>query len=106
MKTLLSVLAGGLLVAAMSLTGAAQDKKEVTLKGDGTCAKCELGQTQKCQDALDVKEGDLKGVYYITGKAAKGLHKDICKGRKPLTVTGAVSTKDGQKWINAVKIEK
>jgi hypothetical protein len=106
MKTLLSLFVGGLLVLAMAMTGEAQDKKEVTLKGDGVCAKCGLSQTQKCQDALEVKEGDAKGVYYIKGKGAAGLHRSICQARVPLTVTGVVSTKENQKWIEASKVVK
>lgn len=106
MKTMIAAFAGGVLFLALALTGEAQDKKEVTLKGDGQCAKCSLGKTEKCQDAIDVKEGDNKGVFYIKGKGAKGLHKDICKGTKPLTVIGVISEKNGQKWIEASKVEK
>ena len=84
----------------------ADDKAEVTLKGKATCAKCDLSKTEKCQAALVVTEDGKEVVYYVKGKGASDLHKEICKAAKDgVSVTGVVSEKDGQKWITATKIE-
>ena len=34
------------------------------LYGEGLCAKCELKETDHCQTAIRVTEGDRKVVYY------------------------------------------
>jgi Family of unknown function (DUF6370) len=80
--------------------------KEVTLKGKATCAKCDLQKTEKCQAALVVTEDGKDVVYYVKGKGAGDLHKEVCKAAKDgVSVTGVVSEKDGQKWITASKID-
>jgi hypothetical protein len=84
------------------------DKKEVTLKGDVLCAKCELKQARKCQTAIEVKEGDKKVVYYFKDKGAKETyHEEVCGGgRKAATVTGTVVEEGGKKWIvPPIKVE-
>jgi len=89
-----------------SFTHAADKAAEVTLKGKATCAKCDLSKTEKCQAALVVTEDGKEVVYYIKGKGAGDLHKEVCKASKDgVSVTGIVSEKDGQKWITATKIE-
>ncbi len=94
-------------VALMTaFTSAADEKTEVTLKGKATCAKCDLGKTEKCQAALVVTQDGKEVVYYVKGKEGAALHKEVCKAPKDgVTITGTVSEVDGQKWITATKVE-
>ena len=97
------------LVAVTTAVQARPDEKkdkEVTLKGDICCAKCELGVAKSCATVIKVKEDGKDVVYYVKGKGAGDLHKEICKSNKEnVKVTGVVSEKEGQKWITASKIE-
>src|SRR3954470_11387106 len=103
MKTVLSV--SLVLVAACVLAVGlrAEDKKEVTLKGEIMCAKCELKEKDvaKCQTVLKVKEDGKEVSYYFADKGNKEeYHEAVCGGgRKEGTVTGTVSEKGGKKWI-------
>ena len=55
---------------------------------------------------LKVTEDGKEVIYYVKGKVAGALHKDVCKAPKEgVSVTGVVSEKDGQKWITASKID-
>jgi len=79
---------------------------EVTLTGTGTCAKCDLGKTDKCQNALVVKHDGKEETYLLTKNAvSKKFHKTICEEAKPVTVTGTVKEVNGQMEITPSKIE-
>lgn len=96
----------GLMVAALTTPAFAADKKEVTLTGTGTCAKCALHETDKCQTVLQMKEGDKTETYYLSqNKVAKEFHENVCKEPQKITVTGTVKEKDGKKMLTASKIE-
>jgi hypothetical protein len=100
-------------VAAMAiLCGAgfswAEDAaKEVTLKGTFECAKCELHETDKCQNVLKVTENGKDTLYYLNqNKVSKAAHSMICgKPKEGVSVTGVVSEKDGKKVIEASKVD-
>jgi hypothetical protein len=94
-------------VAVLALTVAvkAEEKKEVTLKGSITCAKCDLKEADKCATVIKVTEGENKGVFYFDAKSHKANHKTICQGAKDGTVTGTISEKDGMKIITVTKVE-
>ena len=82
----------------------ADDKKEVTLKGTMVCGKCtlKLKGVTKCTNVLQVEEGGKKVNYFIKDKGGKApYHKAICPGgaEQKAEVTGAVTTKDGKKYI-------
>src|SRR5690348_2708633 len=83
------------------VAGARAADKEVTLKGQVVCAKCELKEAKTCQTAIQVKEGGRDVTYYFKDRGkAEEYHEAVCGGgRKPATVTGVVSEKDGKKWI-------
>ena len=85
----------------------AEDKKEVTLKGEIMCAKCELKEAKKCQTVIVVKEDDKDVTYYFKDKGTKEeYHEAVCGGgRKEGSVKGTVSEKDGKKWITPSKVE-
>jgi hypothetical protein len=85
----------------------AQEKKEVTLKGQVMCASCELKEAKKCQTVIQVKDGDKQLTYYFKDRGAKETyHECVCGGgRQDATVTGVVTEKDGKKWITPTKVE-
>jgi hypothetical protein len=104
MKTLSLIGLAFAIVVALVAGVAAEDK---TLSGSIMCAKCTLkkADAKECQDVLVVK--DDKGAateYYITKNDVSKEFGHTCTGEKPATVTGAVSEKDGKKWVTATKI--
>jgi hypothetical protein len=83
----------------------AEDKKEVTLKGQVVCA-CELGQGQACHAVIQVKEGDMEVTYYFRDQGKDTYHDSVCgHGRRDATVTGLVAEENGKKWITPSKVE-
>lgn len=107
MKTiaLFAVTLLGLVLVSQSIQ--ADDKKEVTLKGTILCAKCALKETKKCQNAIQVKDGDKTVTYYLDDKGMKEeYHESVCGGeKKDGKVTGTVSVKDGKQIIKPSKVE-
>jgi Family of unknown function (DUF6370) len=86
----------------------AEDKKEVKLTGTLVCGKCTLKTTEKCSNALQVKEGDKLVNYLLDDQGAKeSYHEGVCGGDKVegVTVTGTVTEKDGKKFIKPTKVE-
>jgi hypothetical protein len=79
----------------------AEDKKEETLKGTITCAKCDLGESATCHTVIKVKEK----LYWFDKASNTKYHKDTCKKAKEGTVTGSVTTKDGKSMIKVSKVE-
>jgi hypothetical protein len=104
--TLLLIAMIGLVGALLTVPAFAADKKEVTLTGDGKCAKCLLHETDKCQNALQVQEDGKTVTYYLAAnKISTDFHENLCKESKKITVTGTVKEKDGKKILTASKIE-
>lgn len=100
--SILSLLTVSMLVASISYAA----DKEVTLKGEGKCAKCALGETKTCQNAVVVKEGDKSVTYYFeANKISDGFHKTICTDPKQISVVGTVKEEGGKKMLVASKIE-
>jgi hypothetical protein len=80
-----------------------------TLKGDLVCAKCFLKKpdAKECQDVLLVKGAASEPTeYYVTKNDVWKASGEACTEKIPATVIGAVSDKDGRKWITATKIVK
>jgi hypothetical protein len=104
-KTVLSLIAfTGLFVLAMTTSALAADK--ITITGEGKCAKCSLHQTDKCENVVEVKEGDKAVTYYLAqNKVSKNFHEEVCKEPQKVMVTGTVKEKDGKKTLTATKIE-
>jgi hypothetical protein len=103
LRTLCVLLFG--LALCLVTTARADDKKEVTLKGTITCAKCDLHEQTKCATVIKVKEGGKDVVYYLDDASAKKNHGTICQTPKEGSVTGMTSEKDGKKIITATKVE-
>ena len=104
MRTALSMLAGLALIGAVALTATAEEKKETTITGTITCAKCDLKLQDSCNTVVKVKK-DGKDVLYYFDAASKKYHKDTCQEAKEGTVTGTVTEKDGKNWVKVSKVE-
>jgi hypothetical protein len=97
-------------VALVAVLGFATNAvaSDVTLTGKIACAKCTLkmADAKECQDVLVVTgEKGATTDYYIVKNAVFEKFGHTCKGWKAATVTGAVSEKDGKKWITPSKME-
>ena len=106
MKTLALFCAAALLVFGLATSAPAADE---TFIGKVMCAKCTLekADAKQCQDVLVVK--DAKGDTaedYIAKNAVAEKFGHICTGEQPARVVGAVTEKDGKKWIAATTMEK
>ena len=100
--SILSLLTVSLLVASTSYAA----DKEVTLKGKGTCAKCDLGESKTCQNVVVVKDGDKSVTYYLDqNDVSKAFHKQVCTEAKTISVVGTVKEEGGKKHVAASKIE-
>lgn len=102
MKKLSSVI---LLAGLLAIPAFAAD--QVTITGKGTCAKCALHETDKCQTVIQTKEGGKTVTYYLADNAtSKDFHDTICKKPAKVTATGVVSEENGKKILTASKIEE
>ena len=104
MKTIAKL---GLAVAlVVGLVAGATAGDETTLTGKIMCAKCALkkADAKECQDVLVVKDGDKTAEYYVEKNDVAKAFGHVCGGEKPAVVTGAVTEKDGKKWISATKM--
>ena len=104
MKTIAKL---GLAVALVVGLVSAASADEMTLTGSVMCAKCTLKKADatKCQDVL-VVEGDNAGEYYVERNEVAKSFGHTCQGKKAVVVTGAVTEKDGKKWIAPSKMEE
>jgi hypothetical protein len=97
------------LAVAVSLTVASvfAADKEQTLTGKGVCAKCELKETAKCQNAIQVTAGGKTTTYYLEDNAvSKAFHSKVCKGPvEKVTASGTVKTEAGKQVLTASKIQ-
>lgn len=83
----------------------AQDK-EVTLTGEGKCAKCALKETKECQNVIQTEKDGKKVTYYIAqNDVSKKFHDNLCQETKKITATGTVKEVDGKMQLTAKKIE-
>ena len=105
MRAAWSVAVGLALVFALVLGIQADEKKEVTLKGKVTCAKCDLKKADSCQTVVVVKEKGKDVVYYFSPDSHKKFHKDICRKAKEGTVKGTVSKEGDMMVIDAISVE-
>jgi hypothetical protein len=102
-----TILASALVLAAAVLflggSNAGEGKKEVTLKGTITCAKCDLKKETSCMTVIVTKKDDKETIYYFDAAASKKHHGKVCTEAHEGTVVGVVS-KDGDK--NTVTVKK
>jgi hypothetical protein len=80
-----------------------------THTGNLMCAKCALkkADAKECQDVLVVKDDEGETVeFYVTKNAVLEKFGHTCTGEQRASVTGAVTEKDGKKWITPSKMDK
>lgn len=113
MRKLFPLLAVTAMVAGLTLVARAADDKEVTITGDGVCAKCALKEKKTCQNVVTVKEDGKEVKYYLAANpVSKKYHgsSGICQASTdaPIKtkVVGTVKEEDGKKVITASSIEK
>jgi hypothetical protein len=96
------------LLSIIALTAFGASVRADEIKGEAVCAKCELHQTDSCQDAIKVTGADGKTEVILCEKngVAKAFHKTICQGPATVTAEGTITEKDGQKTIALTKIEE
>ena len=84
-----------------------KEGKERTIKGDCKCAKCDLKETEKCQNVIEVesRKGGKVKYYLVDNDVSKDFHKNVCKETKKVTATGTSKTVDGKREFTATKIE-
>ena len=99
-------LLAGLAITSLTSTAFAEDKV-ITVTGEASCAKCAMHQSDTCQTVVKTTADGKDTLYYLTGKAAKAFHKNICEGgTEKVTVTGTVKEKDGKQMLEATKVEE
>jgi len=112
MRKLFPLLAVAVLFSGISFV-VAEEGKEVTITGDGVCAKCALKEQKTCQSVITVKENGSDVRYYLAANdVSKKFHgsSGICTATTdaPIKtkVVGTVAEKDGKKVITATSIDK
>ncbi len=91
-------------LAAITQTFAAD--KEITITGEGKCAKCAMKETDSCQNAIEVEKNGTKKVYYLAkNDVSKDFHSKVCKGPHKVTATGTVKKEDGKMILTVTKID-
>jgi hypothetical protein len=106
MKTIAKLCLALTLVVGIVAVAAAGD--ETTVSGKVMCAKCSLkkADAKDCQDVLVTKDAAGKVTeYYVEKNDVAKAFGHTCQGEKPAVATGAVTEKDGKKWISATKME-
>ena len=104
MKKLLGYL-GALLVLMGAFPQQIAADEAVTLNGVGLCAKCALGQTDTCQNAIRLNEGGKEVVYLLTvNDVSKAFHKNVCSGTTNISAVGNFAEVGGKKFFTANKL--
>lgn len=95
------------LAGLLAIPAFAADKdKEVTVTGEGKCAKCALHSADKCQNVIETAENGKTVTYYLAqNKTSKDFHENLCKNSEKVTATGTVKEEDGKKVLTVSKIE-
>lgn len=108
MKNLITLLACAAALTLSTTARAAEKEKEVELKGEGCCLKCELKKSDSCQNAISVKEKDGKSTLYILEKndVSNAFHSNLCKGPAKVVAKGVVKKQGDKNLFVASKIEK
>ena len=110
MSKLFALVAAGVLFSGLSFVVAAEGGKEITITGDGLCAKCALKETKTCQNAVIVEKDGKKTTYYLEkNQFFKDAHTKLglCTASKDapvkVTVTGTCEKKDGKLVLTPTK---
>ena len=107
MKKSLALVAGvaALLLAAATVRSLAADEN-VTITGEGKCAKCSLKETKECQNVIQTeKDGKKVNYYLVANDVSKEFHGKLCKETKKVTATGTVKEVEGKLQMTPTKME-
>ena len=105
MKTIISSIALVGLLLAFATPASAGDK-EITITGEGKCAKCALHETDKCQSVIQTQEDGKTVTYYLApNKVSKDFHENLCQDTRKVTATGNLKEEAGKKVLTVSKIE-
>ena len=105
-KSVLLVAAIAAFVLAATTTRTFAEDKEITVTGDGKCAKCSLKETEKCQNVIQTKtDGKDVTYYFAQNDVSKKFHENLCQESKKVTATGTVKEVNGKMEFTAKKIE-
>ena len=71
------------------LLQAAPGQEALTLEGTGLCAKCALGRTDECRNAIrTVLDGEERILLLTPSEASKAFHRNICMEEREISITG------------------
>jgi hypothetical protein len=101
MRVLTTVLSLCLVLALVSQARA----EEKTLQGKITCAKCDLGKSDKCETVIVVKENGKEVIYYFDADSHKKYHGKVCSEGAEGKVTGTVSKSGDKSVVKVTKLE-
>ena len=73
MRKLFPLLAVAVLFSGISAV-VAKEGKEITITGDGICAKCGLKEAKSCQNVVIAKVDGKEVKYYLEGAVSKAYH--------------------------------
>lgn len=95
-----SILTIAALLGLVTLPAFAESKgKEITVKGEAQCAKCNLKTATECQTVIVTEKEGRKTTYWLAKNAVSDkFHEEVCKGAKPASVT-ATCKKEGDKLV-------
>jgi hypothetical protein len=76
--SLLLIALTGLIAAALTTPAFGGENKEVTVTGEGKCAKCALHEGDKCQSVIQAQEDGKTVTYYLAqNKVSKSFHENL-----------------------------
>jgi hypothetical protein len=106
MKRTLSLIAVTAITALTLNLCIAAEEKEVTISGEGKCAKCALKETKECQNAIQVtKDGKTETYYLVKNDVSDKFHKNVCTATAKVKATGTSKKVDGKNQFTATKID-
>ena len=106
MKKITKSLIAGVATLTVLASAIPSFAEEVTITGEGKCAKCALHETEKCQNAIQTTENGKTVTYYVVqNDVAKKFHKTICQDSAKVTAKGTVKEVDGKKELTATSLE-
>jgi hypothetical protein len=106
------ILAVVVAILAGPISAPAEEEKDVTITGDGVCAKCTLKEAKSCQNVLLVNESGRVVKYYLAENTlANQYHEEsgICEASKEApvktTAQGRLKEENGKRVLVATKIQ-
>jgi hypothetical protein len=106
MKKSLALVAGAAVLLAVVMARTVAAAEDVTITGEGKCAKCALKETKECQNVIQAeKDGKMVNYYLVKNDVSKDFHGKLCQETKKVKATGTVKAVDGKLQLTASNIE-